>query len=189
VFTTYLLTQNGVWDWFLCSLFPCQKFFSEEFCNTCAGGQKYHHEPCNTHFQGLSQWPKNATIVKQWVHGFVQRSLPWPTAFPQSFTGRVLLKINKIKIHLTPKSLSFVKVILTIKKVSFLFFHGSKKKLKINKNAQLNLKNITGMTSYKKFKSFSKHMSKIGHLEWTNKKWGSSCPKLWKNFEGLKKTF
>ncbi len=146
-------------------------------------------EPCNTHFQGLSQWPKNATIVKQWVHGFDQRSLPWPTASPQSFTGRVLLKINKIKIHLTPKSLSFVKVIFTIKKVSFLFFHGSKKKLKINKNALLNLKNITWMTSYKNFKSFSKHMSKIGHLEWTNIKWGSSCPKLWKTFEGLKKTF
>jgi hypothetical protein len=53
----------------------CQKFFGEEFCNTCAGGQKYHQEPCNTHFQGLSQSPKNATIVKQWVHGFDQRSL------------------------------------------------------------------------------------------------------------------
>ncbi len=26
-------------------------------------------------FQGLSQWPKNATIVKQWVPGFDQRSL------------------------------------------------------------------------------------------------------------------
>jgi hypothetical protein len=55
--------------------FPlCLKFFGEEFCNTCAGGQKYHHEPCNTHFQGLSQWPKNATIVKHWVPGFDQRS-------------------------------------------------------------------------------------------------------------------
>jgi hypothetical protein len=112
-------------------LFPCQKFFGEEFCNTCAGGQKYHQEPCNTLFQGLSQWPKNATIVKQ-VPGFDQRSLSGPTASPQSFTGRVLLKITKTKIHLTPISLSFVKVIFTIKKLSFLFFHGSKKKLKIN---------------------------------------------------------
>jgi len=86
----------------------------------------------NTLFQGLSQWPKNATIVKQWVPGFDQRSLSGPTASPQSFTGRVLLKINKIKIHLTPTSLSFVKVIFPIKKLSFLFFHGSKKKLKIN---------------------------------------------------------
>jgi hypothetical protein len=30
-------------------------------------------------------------------------------------------------------------------------------------------------------------MSKIGHLECTNIKWGCSCPKLWQTFEGLKK--
>ncbi len=37
----------------------CQKFFGEEFCHTCAGGQKYHHEPCNTHFSGPLTMAKN----------------------------------------------------------------------------------------------------------------------------------
>jgi len=43
-------------------LFPCQNVFGEEFCNTYVGGEKYHQERRNTHFQGLSQWPKNATV-------------------------------------------------------------------------------------------------------------------------------
>jgi hypothetical protein len=34
----------------LCS--HARSFFGEEFCNTCAGAQKYHQEPCKYPFSG-----------------------------------------------------------------------------------------------------------------------------------------
>jgi len=84
---------------------------------------------------------------------------------------------------LNPKSLSVLKVIFTTKRVLSLVYHGSKRKLTINK---LDLKNITWITSYNIFKSFSKHMNKIGHLECTNIKWGNSWSKWWQTCEGSK---
>jgi hypothetical protein len=44
---------------------------------------------------------------------------------------------------LTHKNLSLLKVMFIIKIISILFFHGSKQKLRINKNALLFFKNIT----------------------------------------------
>jgi hypothetical protein len=87
----------------------------------------------------------------------------------------------------THKNLNLLKVMFTIKRISLLFFHGSKQKLKINKNLPLDLKYITWIISYKKFKLFSKYMSKIGHFDYTNIKWDSFCSKLWQTFEGWKK--
>jgi hypothetical protein len=89
---------------------------------------------------------------------------------------------------LTPKSLSPWEIILITKIIPNIFLHGSLHILRNKGNASLDLKKRYKKPSYKNFKVFDKHMSKIMHLECTNIKKGNFCLKLWQNIENPQKT-
>jgi hypothetical protein len=73
---------------------------------------------------------------------------------------------------LTPKSQSLWEVIFNTKKTPNIYLHGSiyAHILRNSINAFLDLNKVLQRTSYKKFKAFNKHMSKIGDLKCTNPK-------------------